>query len=135
MFGKCFLLGLYLTLSTAFAQQSDRVKLGNLKTGESVLFVRTSGGEWGIEISGGTSPRLTQKTPAHIEVFRAEGDIRDLAAGYTTLQPSDSGIDARVDITYGEHVVFRVHDRWRLNGAVVSMRRKVEVAGNAQGGF
>ncbi|MGA7160641.1 MAG: hypothetical protein WBZ48_06545, partial [Bacteroidota bacterium] len=41
----------------------------------------------------------------------------------------------RVDITYGEHVVFRVHDRWRLNGAVVSMRRKVEVAGNAQGGF
>ena len=119
----------------AFAQQGDRAKLGSLETGESISFVRSSGGEWGIECSGGTSPRLTQQKPVHIEVFRAEEDIRVLAAGYKTVQRSDSDIDARAEIAYGEHVVFRVHDRWRLNGAVVSVRRNVEVVGNAPGGF
>ena len=36
---------------------------------------------------------------------------------------------------YGDNVMFRVQDRWSLNGAVVSVRRKVEVVGNAPGGF
>jgi len=128
-------LALFLTLSAAFAQQSDRIGLGRVENGETVLFVRTAGGGWGIEISGGASPHLTQRTPAHIEVLRAEGDIRELASGYMTVQQSDSGISARAEIAYGEHVVFRVEDRWILNGTVLSMRRKVEVKGSAPEGF
>ena len=135
MFGKNLLLGLSLTISAAFAQQGDRVDLGRLQTGGTVLFVRTVGGEWGIEISDGIAPRLAQLKPAQIEVFRTEGDIRELAAGYKTVQQSDSGIDARAEIANGENIVFRVDDRWSLNGAVVSVRRKVEVVGNAPGGF
>ena len=135
VFIKSVLLGLCLTISTVFAQQSDRVKLGSLETGEAVVFVRIAGGEWGIEISGGTSPRLTLQKPAQIEVFCTEEDIRELAAGYKTVQQSRSDIDARAEVAYGENVVFRVEDRWSLNGAVVSVRRKVEVVGNAPGGF
>jgi hypothetical protein len=135
VFGKNLLLGLSLTSSAAFAQQSDQVRLGSLETEETVLFVRTAGGEWGIEISGGTSPRLTQQKPAHIEVFHTEENIRELAVGYKTVQRSASGIDARAEIAYDENIVFRVEDRWSLKGAVVSVRRMVEVVGNAPGGF
>jgi len=135
VFGKNLLLGLSLTSFAAFAQQGDRVDLGRLETGETVLFVRTAGGEWGIEISGGTSPRLTQQKPAHIEIFRTEEDIRELAAGYKTVRQSASDIDARAEVAYGENVVFRVEDRWSLSGAVVSVRRTVDVVGEAPGGF
>ena len=109
--------------------------LGRLQTGATVSFVRAAGGEWGIEIAGAAAPRILQPKPAKLEVFRTEEDIRQLAAGYKTVQKSDSGIDARAEIAYGEGVVFRVQDRWSLSGAVVSVSRKVEVAGNAPGGF
>ncbi len=135
MFNKNVILGLCLTVSAAFAQQGDRVDIGNLQTGATVSFVRAAGGEWGIEISGGTTPHLTQQKPAQIEIFRMEGNIRELVAGYKTVQQSDSDIYARAEIAYGENVVFHVEDLWSLNGAVVSVHRKVEVVGNAPGGF
>jgi hypothetical protein len=135
MFGKCVMLGLCLTVSAAFAQQGERVDLGRLQTGAMVSFVRAAGGEWRIHISGGAAPQLTQLKPAQIEVIGPEGNIRDLAAGYTTVQQSASDIDARAEIAYGDNVAFRVEDRWSMNGAVVSVRRNVEVVGNAPGGF
>ena len=135
MFGKYVLLGLCLAGSALFAQQGDRVDLGRLQTGATVSFVRAAGGEWGIEIAGAAAPRILQPKPAKLEVFRTEEDIRQLAAGYKTVEKSAAGIDARAEIAYGENVVFRVQDRWSLSGAVVSVRRKVEVAGNAPGGF
>ena len=48
---------------------ADRVELGRLANGATVAFVRAGSGDWGIEISGGTAPRLTQPKPAQIEVF------------------------------------------------------------------
>ena len=117
------------------AQQGDRVDLGRLQTGATVSFARATAGEWGIEIAGAAAPRILQPKPAKLEVFRTEEDIRQLAAGYKTVQKSAAGIDARAEIAYGENVVFRVKDRWSLSGAVVSVSRKVEVAGNAPGGF
>jgi hypothetical protein len=135
MFGKYVLFGLCLTGSALLAQQDTRVDLGRLQTGATVSFARSTAGEWGIEIEGAAAPRILQLKPARLEVFRAEDDIRQLAAGYKTVQKSAAGIDARAEITYGENVVFRVHDQWSLNGAVVSVRRKVDVTGNAPGGF
>ena len=92
------ILGVCLTVSVAFAQQGDRVDLGRLQTGATVSFVRAAGGEWGIEISGGAAPRLAQLKPAKIEVFQSEKDIRELAAGYKTVQQFDSEVDARAEI-------------------------------------
>jgi hypothetical protein len=111
------------------------VDLGRLQTGATVSFARPTAGEWGIEIAGAAAPRILQPKPARLEVFRAEDDVRQLVAGYKTVQRSAAGIDARAEIAYGEDVVFRVHDRWSMSGAVVSVRRNVEVRGNAPCGF
>ena len=119
MLGKCVVLGLSLAVSVVYSQPGDRVDLGRLKTGAAVSFVRAAGGEWGIHISGGAAPQLTQMKPAQIEVIGPEGNIHELAAGYKTVQQSASDIDARAEIAYGEDGVFRVQDRWSLNGAVV----------------
>ena len=135
MFRKCVMLGLCLTVSTVFAQQGARVELGRLQTGATVSFIRAADGEWGIEITGSESPRILQPKPAKLEVFNTETDIRQFDSGYKTMEKSTDGIDAQAEITYGENVVFRVRDNWSLSGAVVSVRRKIEVTGNAPGGF
>jgi hypothetical protein len=135
VFSKYVILGLYLTISVAFAQQDVRVDLGKLHSGATVSFVRTTGGEWGIEISGGITPRITQLKPAMIEVCRTDDDIRELATGYKTVCRTDSFIDAGAEIQYNEDVVFLLQDRWSLNGIVLSLQRKVKVVGNASAGF
>lgn len=134
MRSRCTLLCLFLAASNSIAKPVARVELGHLQTGAAVTFVRSPTGEWGIEISGGTAPRISQSQPARLEVFRAENDIRLLAAGYKTIRKSEGGIDARAELKY-EGVRFRVLDHWSLNGPVLSVRRKVDVAGNAAGGF
>ena len=135
MFGKSVILGLCLIVSAVFAEKDDRIDLGRLQTGATVSFIRTASDEWGIEISGDTSPRIIQLKPAMIEVFQKEEDIRELASGYKTIRREESYIDAHAEIAYNEDVVFHLHDRWSLNGKVLSVYRKVEVAGNAPGGF
>jgi hypothetical protein len=136
MFGRYALLGLWLGAPVLFAQpHAARVSLGRLETGAAVSFVRSTAGDWGIEIRGAAAPRIVQPKPVHLEVFRAEDDIRQLAAGYKTVRTSPVGIDARAEIAYGDNVVLRVDDRWSLSGAVLSLRRKVAVVGNAPGGF
>jgi hypothetical protein len=135
MLGECVRLGLCLAGSALFAQQAARVDLGRLQTGATVSFARTPAGEWGIEIAGAAAPRIQEPKPARLEVFRAEDDVRQLAAGYKKVRRSAAGIDANAEIEYGENVLFRVHDRWSLSGTVLSVRRKVEVAGSSPGGF
>lgn len=135
MFGRCVLLGLSLAVSPVWAQQDGRVDLGSLQTGAMVSFVRSESGGWGIEIGDAAAPRMVQSKPARLEVFRTEEDIRRLAVGYKTIQTSEAGIDARAEIVYGDNVIFRVQDRWDINGAILSVNRTVEVEGNAQGGF
>jgi hypothetical protein len=135
MFGKILILGICFIVSSAFAQQGDRIDLGSLQTEATVFFIRSAEHGWGIEISGGTVTRLTQLKPAHIEIYRTEEDIRELTAGYKTVQQSDSGINALAEIAYGENVVFHVLDHWSMKGVVVSISRKVEILGNAPGGF
>ncbi len=135
MSGTCVILELCLTALAFSAQRGDRVDLGRLQTGATVSFVRVDGGEWGIHISEGTAPEVAQEKPARIEIVQAGRERREFAAGYRTVERSDSGIDALAEIAYGAGAVFRVQDRWSLNGAVVAVSRKVEVRGNAPGGF
>ena len=59
----------------------------------------------------------------------------ELAAGYKKIQKTASGIDAQAEVAYGKDVVFRVHDKWSVNSAVLSLHRNVKVKGNASGGF
>jgi hypothetical protein len=127
-------LGL-LFASALFAQQGPRLDLGRLQTGGTVSFVRAASGEWGIEIAGAAAPRILQPQPAKLEIFRTEDEIRQLAAGYKTVQKSGATVDARAEIPYGETVVFRVRDHWTLSGSTLALRRSIEIAGSAPGGF
>lgn len=133
MLSRCAVLCLCLVASNVFAQPAQ-VELGHLLTGATVSFVRSPSGEWGVEIAGGAAPTISQSQPASLEVFRAEDDVHQLAAGYKTLQRSAAGVDARAEIHY-DSVVFRVQDHWSLSGSVLSVRRKVDVIGNLPGGF
>ncbi len=134
-FNKYLLLVLALTVSPVFAQRTDKVNLGKLNTGAAVTFVRSTGGEWGIEITGGELPNIMQRKPAQIEVYQTEENIQKLAAGYKTIRRSGSQIDAHAEIAYGGGVVFQVSDIWSLKRAVLSVQRKVKVEGNSSGGF
>ena len=129
MFNKFVILVLCFTISAAFAQQSDRVDLGNLQTGATVSFVRTSGVEWGIDISGGSAPRLTQQKPAQIEVFQSEKNVCQLAAGYQSVRKENNSVVARAKISGGGKIRFDIEDRWNISGAVLSLSRKVSVTG------
>jgi hypothetical protein len=135
VFGKYIILGLFLIVSAVLAQKDNRVELGRLQTGATISFILNADGEWGIEISGGITPRIKQSKPAQIKVYRTEDDIRELTSGYKTVSRSDSFINAMAEIVYRGNVVFHMQDRWSLNGNVLSLHRKVDVAGNAQAGF
>jgi hypothetical protein len=114
---------------------SARVVVGRLPTGATVSLARSTATGWGIEIAGSAAPRLGEAKPARLEVFHAEDDIRQLAAAYTTVRKSGAGVEARADIASGDDVVFHVVDQWSVRDAVVSVHRKVTVAGHAPGGF
>ena len=133
-FGHHLLLLLCLGTSS-YAQRQNRLDLGRLQTGATVSFTRSSQAGWGLEIAGGPAPRMSQPEPAQIKVSPTEEDVRQLAAAYKTIRKSSGGIDAEAEIPYGDSVVFRVHDHWALSGAVLSVRRMVEVDGTASGGF
>jgi len=115
------------------AQAGSRIELGQLQTGATVAFVKNPSGDWGMEIAG--SPRLTQEKPARIEVFHNAKDIRRLEAGYKTVRRSAAGVEARAALAARGHVLFRVVDQWSIHDAVVSVKRRVEIVGNAPGGF
>ncbi len=111
------------------------LNLGCLPSGATVLFERDLNGKYGFAIGGDPTLPIFQPAPARIEVYRADDEIRQLVAGYYTVEKSATGIDARAEIAYGSNVVFHVQDHWSLTGAVVAVSRKVEVTGNAPGGF
>jgi hypothetical protein len=134
-FHHCVLLLLGAAGSVALAQSGERINLGHLPTGATVVFVRDAGREWGIEIQGASAPGFRQWKPARFEVFRTDEDIRQLAAGYRTVERSATGVEATAVVADGDQVVFRVQDSWSLDGTVASVRRTVEVTGNAPGGF
>ena len=117
------------------AQPSSQLDLGHLQSGAIVSFVRSTSGEWGIEIAGGPAPRISQPKPARLEVSPTEEETRELATGYKMVRKSAEGIDALAEIPYGDKVVFRVQDHWAPSGPVLSVRRTVEVVGDAPGGF
>src|SRR5690348_17162534 len=94
----CLLFSLFLPAQWACAQRPSQLVLGRLQTGAQVAFTQSASGEWGIQITGGPAPRIVQPQPAHIEVYRAASDIRELATGYRTVRKSAAGIDALAEL-------------------------------------
>ena len=126
--------GLIATATPTALAQSGKTILGKLSSGAEVAFIQGDTGTWGIEIAGGPAPRVQQAKPAAIELYRADDDIQQLAAGYNAVQKTAGGMDAQAQVA-GEGVVFRVHDKWSIDAGVLALRRTVEVEGDSRGGF
>jgi len=123
-----------LAVPLASAQQANatagiRVEVGHLANGATVAFVSADHGEFGIEISGGTAPTMTQPKPAQIEVFRGDDNVSDLAAGYQSVQKEADAVVAKATVSGGGDVAFAVEDCWTISGNVLSLHRNVKVTG------
>jgi hypothetical protein len=131
--GSEVLLAALAVLSVPSAQAQSRVILGRLSTGATVAFVKEGAG-CGMEISGEGFPRILQHQPARLDLF-TDGKPHDLVAGYDAVRPSQGGMTAMADISFGPHVVFHIKDEWRLKASTLSVHRHVTVSGHAEGGF
>ncbi len=124
--------------STALGRAAPAVSdvvLGRLATGATVTFTPVAPAGWGIAVAGGSAPRVTQDKPVRLEICDSEGEVRELAMPYSSVAKVAAGIEARADVASMAGVVFHVHDRWSVTGAVVSVRRNVTVTGRASSGF
>ena len=136
MSGRSIFFLFSLTASAAFAQHVDRLDVGRLENGATVSFLRTGTGEWGIEISGGTAPRMFQLKPAQVEIFRSGKELQQLAAAYQSVEKNGDTIVARGRVAGGPKALFDIEDRWHISGAVLSLSRNVNVAsGEERAGF
>ena len=126
-------LVLFALASLTFAQKpagtaaSGRIVLGRLGSGASVTFVPTGSGQWGIEVSGNSAPRITQPKPAQVEVFKDEQNVEDLAASYVSVQKEAAAVVAKAKVASKEGAAFAIEDRWTISGDVLSLSRKVTV--------
>ncbi len=114
------------------ASDNDRIELARLANGAAVTFVRAGAGDWGIEISGGGAPRLTQPKPAQIEVYRGQENVQQLAAGYQSATKDGDAVVAKAKVAGEGKAAFEVEDRWKVSGAVLSLDRKVNVTGTEE---
>jgi hypothetical protein len=123
-FCKYLLFGVCLSLSVSCNRSS--VELGKLQNGAAVSFVR-SGGEYGIEITGGIIPILAQKKPAQIEVWLGDNNIRQLTSGYRSVKLENNTAIAKASVKGNGKAAFEVEDKWSVSGDIISLNRKVTV--------
>lgn len=117
------------------ASNNQRVVLGTLATGATVSFVKSTANGWGIEIGGPNTTHVAQQRPARLEIYSDAQEIRQLNSGYDAVTVEGGMAIARAELTLSPSVRFRLEDRWSLSGAVLSVHRRLEVEGNASGGF
>jgi hypothetical protein len=127
--------GFFLLQITACSKSGDHVDLGKLNSGQTVTFVRSENKRWGIDISGGVSPAISQTNPVKLEILPNDGQTQLFESGYNSVKKSASGINAIAEIKYGKNVVFKVYDNWYVKGPVISLKRSIEIQGDAPGGF
>lgn len=132
--GKSIIIGILL-LMAAVTNSCKDVGLGKLTNGESVSFIRNKNGGWGIEISGGQTPLISQMNPVRLEILHNEDSTSSISAGYNSARKTNSGISATADVKFGENVTFSITDKWSIEGSVISVNRGIVVRGNAPGGF
>ena len=125
-----------VALAQAHASLASARQLGRLADGATVTFVRAGSGDWGVNISAGSSVFLSQQEPAQIEVYQSDEHVRDFASGYQSLQEENGGVVATAKIACDDDTTFEVEDRWKIADDTLSIRRRVRVtSGNDKAGF
>lgn len=111
---------------------SKSVLLGRLPSGASVTFISSGSAQWGIEIAGGSSPRIVQAKPAQLEVFESETNIRDIASGYESVTKLGGAVVAKVRVAASAGASFAIEDTWTLDGDALVLNRKLAVSGSRE---
>lgn len=124
--GANIFLGFTLILLISCGQK--KVDLGVTQSGAGVAFVRDTSDMWGIQISSEIFPAFANPKPAQIEIFKGEGNVARLAAGYQSVKKEADTLVATAKLVDGT-VAFNVEDRWSIAGDVLSVNRKVSIAG------
>jgi len=101
--------------------------------GPGLTAVRGAAGQWGIELSGFGPAKLTQAQPAQIEIYLPDGQVRQLTAGYDSVQQGDGLVTGQATVAAGGGASISVTDRWVLEGGVITLNRTVAVAGTRPG--
>jgi hypothetical protein len=70
---------------------------------------------------------MKQPTPAEIEVYRGADDVRQLAAGYQSVQLDGNAVVAKAQVSGAGRAAFAVEDRWTIAGPALLLSRKVSV--------
>ncbi len=123
----CAFLGLLANSVISAQAADDRLELGRLANGATVIFVRSGSADWGIEMSGGSAPRLTQPKPAQVQIYRDESNVQDLAKGYQSVRKQADAIVASATLTDENGAAFVFEDVWRVSGASLLLSRNVSV--------
>ena len=128
----CLTFGLCLSIMVSCSQQ-NRVNIGVLQSsGAKVSFVRDSTGNYGIEISGKEFPILLNRRPAQIEIFEGEDNVTHIATGYQSVKKMNGALTAVAHLMGTNGAEFEIEDSWSISGDVLSLKRKVSVAGNEE---
>ncbi len=128
------LLAWLLIAPAAPAQTAaDRLELGKLANGATVAFVRAGSGTWGIDVSGGAGLAMRQSTPAQVEIYTGGDNVRQLAAGYQSVQKDGDTVVAKASLAGDGKAAFAVEDRWKVTGAALALNRKVSVTAAEDG--
>ncbi|MBB5716834.1 AGE family epimerase/isomerase [Sphingomonas aerophila] len=86
-------------------------------------------------MQGPTTPSFDQPLPAQIELVRPGTAARTISVPYNTVNLVSGEAEAAADILEEGRPLFRVRDRWSVAGAVVTVRRRLEVLASQPGGF
>ena len=77
-----------------------------------------------------------QEKPAQIEIFRSEGNVSDVAAGYESVQREAGGVAAKARVAGESGATFLFTDRWKIANDELILSRTVTVTqGEENAGF
>ena len=128
------MIGTIIPSVHAQAASSGPIELGRTPQGASIAFVHGADG-WGLTITDAQGPLAAQPHPADIALYRSDAPTRSLAVAYRSVTRVAGGIEAVAQVADGNRPLFRFHDIWSIEGAVVTVRRRIEVLAGASGGF
>ena len=130
----CFTLTMATMASGCSLTRGQQQRLYQLSPGVSVYFEKNDEQEWGLRLERNGAAFLANATPITIEILGPGEAIRTLGAGYDSFRSGDGAFIARGSLQY-DGARFVVHDTWSMEAGALRLDRKLEVEGNAAGGF
>jgi hypothetical protein len=123
--------GLMITF-TMQAQSAEQV-IGVLADQSSVVAVQKQK-HWGLYLRNNGQASLEQPNPVHIEIYIDSLHQQYLRTGYYSFSKQGNTFIGRAVVTYGK-ARFTVEDTWRVASQTLQLSRKLNVQGNAGGGY